>query len=138
MGFSLRRWRPIHLLGSWVAYWIVLAAVTLSPAIGAIRRLASAPRNTGQVSFGVGDGQFELTVIEAGKTIFDGRASLLATTLLVAGPPLLSWLLWMWTRPKRGERAPAGPGALGEGAWPGVPQDADRTRSHERRPEQES
>lgn len=137
MRLSLRRWRPIHLLGSWVAYWIVLAAVTLRPAIGAIRRLSRAPGNTGQASFSFGDGQFTLTVLEQGKTLYDGHASLLATTLLVAGPPLLTWFLWMWTRPKCGTQAPADPAALGEGAWQGVPRDADRTRADARRAEGE-
>lgn len=137
MGFSLRRWRPIHLLGSWVAYWVVLAAVTLSPAIGATRRLASAPENRGRVTFGFGDGQFELKVVEAGETLFNGHASLLETTLLVAGPPLLLWIFWMLTRPKRGEQAFTEPAALGEGPWQGAPRDGDRMRSDARRPENE-
>lgn len=134
MGFSLRRWRPIHLLGSWVVYWIALATVALTPAVGAVRRLASSPENRGTVDFGYDDGQLHLKVVESGETLYTGHASLLTTTLLIAGPPLLLWLVWLLTRPKRGAAEAAERAALGEGPWQGVPEDADAVRSGVRRP----
>ena len=36
--FSFARWRPRHLLLSWIAYWFVLGLVTVGPAIPAIWR----------------------------------------------------------------------------------------------------
>lgn len=65
MSFSLRSFRPRHLLLSWCAYWLALVLVTVGPAL------------------------------LAGKTTWAGSISILTLVLLVAGPPLVLWFFWL-------------------------------------------
>ena len=92
--FSLRRWRPRHLLLAWCAYWIGLVLVTLWPAITALWRM-SRPGRHGTASAGFGDGVVSATISDAGLTMWSGSISFLALSLLVAIPPLLLWLSWL-------------------------------------------
>ena len=94
MIFSLRRWRPRHLLMSWLAYWIAALLVLLWPVIKAGYRFSQDPENHGSINVGFGDAGFTAKVANGGDTIFNGSMSLLALTLLLAGPPLLLWLAW--------------------------------------------
>jgi hypothetical protein len=89
----LRRWRPRHLLASWLAYWLLLIVVTLGGAILAAWRVTHLPDGHGNISANFGDGVFSLIVSEGTKTIWQGSASLISIALLVAGPPLLLWFL---------------------------------------------
>jgi hypothetical protein len=88
------------LLAAWIAYWVVLIGVALGPAIAAIWRATHAGTGQGDVTLDFGNGAFSLIVKLAGKTIYSGAASLLSIALLVAGPPLVLWLLWVMRRPQ--------------------------------------
>ena len=99
--FSLERWRPKHLLAAWVAWWAGLVGVTLGSAIVSIVRVTGDAAGKGSVNAGYGDGAFTLDVIDAGTTAWSGTASLTSVVLWVAGPPLLLWLAWLFTRPRR-------------------------------------
>src|SRR6476620_8519301 len=86
------------LIGGWAAYWAVIAAVKLGPAAAAIYRATQGPEGQGSFSLNFGNGGFTLTVIERGVTTFTGTASLLSIALWVAGPPLVSWIVWAMKR----------------------------------------
>jgi hypothetical protein len=105
VSFSLRRWRPRHLLLAWVGYWIVLALVTLRPAIAAFWRLTSDPDGHGTVDASVGDGILSLSVKDPGGVVWQGSASVMSIVLWFAGPPLLLFLLWLAVRPRATEPA---------------------------------
>ena len=98
---SLRSWSAGKLFASWIGYWILLIAIGLGPAMGAIWRATRAAPGTGSVNVSFGDGAFSLNVIRAGGTLYSGSIHLLPLTLLVAGPPLVLWLLWFASRSKR-------------------------------------
>ena len=97
----LRSWSAGKLFVSWIAYWVLLIAVGLGPAIAAIWRVSQAAKDQGSVALSFGDGSFSLKAINAGVTLYSGSIHLLPLTLLVAGPPLLLWLAWFASRAKR-------------------------------------
>jgi hypothetical protein len=103
VAFSLRRWRPHHLLLAWVVYWIVALVVALRSGIAAIWRVTSDPDAHGSISAGVTDGIFSLTVSEPSGVVWQGSASMMSILLWFAGPPLLLFLLWLAVRPRAGE-----------------------------------
>jgi hypothetical protein len=99
VGDWLTKWRARHLLAAWGVYWLTLAAVSLGPALPAIRR-ATSGEAPGSVTGAGGDGGLTLTVTEHGTTLWSGSASVLAVVLWIAGPPLLLWLAWLMKRPR--------------------------------------
>ena len=103
MAFSLRRWRPHHLLLAWVVYWIVALIVALRSGIAAIWRVTTDPDAHGSISAGVTDGILSLTVSEPSGVVWQGSASMMSILLWFAGPPLLLFLLWLAVRPRAGE-----------------------------------
>ncbi|HYD51021.1 MAG TPA: hypothetical protein VEA99_00285 [Gemmatimonadaceae bacterium] len=132
MRFSLRHWRAPHLLGAWIAYWLGLAAVQLGPLVRQVRRVMRGPEGTGSFNLGFSDSGFEALVREHGRVIFDGGAGWSTFALAVAGPPLLLWLAWLASRPRR-DHAGAGRDALGAGPWSGVESPPLRERDRVRR-----
>lgn len=101
MAGFFRRLRPRDLFASWAVYWLLLS-LQLAPAVSAIWR-ATHSADKGSVTASVGDWTLSLTVNIAGQTIWSGSRHMLALALLVAGPPLALWLLWVSQRPKRVE-----------------------------------
>jgi hypothetical protein len=95
MKLSLRSWHPRHLLAAWCAYWAGLALVTLWPAIAAGWRMSQQPHGKGSVLGSFGDGAFSATIVESGKTTWAGSITAVHLALLIAGPPLLLWLIWL-------------------------------------------
>ena len=95
--FSLSRWRAKHLLGAWVAYWIALFAVTLSPAVVATIRAVSGPAGHGKIDVS-SDGGSLVAHITGDGVAWSGSTSLASIALWIAGPPLLLWLVWLVTR----------------------------------------
>ena len=95
MRLSPRRWRPRQLLLTWVAYWVALTLVTLGPAIAAVLRMSQLASGHGGVSAGFADGVMSLTITETGVTTWTGSVSFLSLVLLLTGPPLLIWLVWL-------------------------------------------
>ena len=127
----MSRWRPKHLLLSWVAYWVGATVVKLSRAFVAASRIARV-NGQGTMSANYGDKGLELTITDAGATVWHVATPLWALALWIAGPPLLLWLVWLITRERpdhvlltTAERevafgTPRGVRALGEGAAPDV------------------
>ena len=95
---SLSRWRPIHLLLGWCAYWSALLIIALGPAVPAILR-ATAPNAKGEINASLGDTGFVLTVKEAGKITWSGSIHVLTAALWIGIPPLVLWALWLRARP---------------------------------------
>lgn len=95
---SLRRWRPLHLLGAWCAYWVVLASVGLGPALIAQLRVVRRPGTSETISASVHDGLFSASLSHGGSTVWSGSIHVLALALWVAGPPLALWLVWLAAR----------------------------------------
>lgn len=83
-----------HLVASWVGYWAVLAAVTLTPAAIALWKVS---RNgaKGDASVALGDAGLRATISLGGVTQWDHTVSLVTFVLYVAGPPLLLWAAWL-------------------------------------------
>ena len=139
MRLSLRHWRPRHLLLAWVAYWIALVAVRLGDALLALRRVTALPEGRGSFSITYDEG-FRMTVVDSGRTVWSGAASLGELALWIAGPPLVLFVLWLLARPRPGAAttAEATPAALGpppfEGVPPADPIDRDATRVGRRAP----
>ena len=102
---GLGQWKPRHLLAAWSAYWAGLALVTLGPAALAILRVTVPEGAKGSVSANLGDAGFQLLVKSGEVTTYLGQASVTSVALWIAAPPLLMWLAWLATRPKRGHEA---------------------------------
>jgi hypothetical protein len=100
---ALGQWRPRHLLGAWTAYWAGVVLVTLGPAMAAMWKVVVPQGQHGSVNAGFGDSGLTLTIINSGTTIWYGSTRLGTAALWLAGPPLLLWLSWMRTRPRRPE-----------------------------------
>ncbi|MGH7712843.1 MAG: hypothetical protein ACREOG_16250 [Gemmatimonadaceae bacterium] len=96
--FSLRRWRPRHLLLAWTTYWLGLGLVALGPAVPAVMR-ATRASDGGSISASMGDGGIVVSVVHQGATLWSGTASLTALVLWIAGPPVALWLAWLMRRP---------------------------------------
>jgi len=122
MGFSLRNWKPGHLLLGWATYWVGLAAVTLSPAIRATWRATHLPDGHGSISAGFGNTTLSYSVIENGVKTLEMSAPVSTLLLWIAGPPLLLWLIWVLVRERphaqRTFAARADTPALSEGSPP--------------------
>jgi hypothetical protein len=109
VALSLRNWRPRHLLLAWVGYWIVALLFALRSAIAPIWRVTTDPDAHGNISAGVTDGTFSMTVADSTGVIWQGTASLMSILLWFAGPPLLLFLLWLAARPRAAEPALSAP-----------------------------
>jgi hypothetical protein len=97
---ALRRWRASHLFLAWGTWWAGLALVTLTPAIRAANRLAG-PGQHGTASVGYADGTLSMKITDVGQTLWSSAIDIGTLALWFAGPPLLLWLLWFATRPRR-------------------------------------
>jgi hypothetical protein len=98
----LRSWSAGKLFASWIGYWILLIGIGLGPALIAMWRATQAGQDQGNVSVSFGNGGFNLSVLERGATTYSGSIHALPLALLIAGPPLALWLLWLTSRSKRG------------------------------------
>ncbi|HEY7408023.1 MAG TPA: hypothetical protein VH638_07130 [Gemmatimonadaceae bacterium] len=103
MAFSLRRWRPRHLLLAWGTYWVLALLFALRSAIASIWRVTTDPEAHGSISAGVSDGILTLTVTEGARVAWERSASVMSIVLWAAGPPLLLFLLWLAVRPRAAE-----------------------------------
>jgi hypothetical protein len=130
----LDRWRPKHLAMSWAVYWLGLGAVKLGPAILTAWRLTrAADTDQNAISFAVGNTTMNLSMTEAGRTVYSGSASLTEIALWIAVPPVLLLVAWLFRRSPRGDSILAPAPAhfeLGSGLPKGV---ADREVPHVRR-----
>ena len=95
MKLSLRSWRARHLLAAWCAYWSGLAVITLWPAIAAGWRISQQIHGQGSVSGSFGDNGISAIISESGKTTWTGSISVVHLALLIAGPPLVLWMIWL-------------------------------------------
>lgn len=99
MKFSIREWRPAHLFGAWITYWVMLAGVTLARPLQLLLRLR------GSDLHGTASAHFDNGVISAhvgvGDAVWDASVHLGTMFGWLAGPPLVIWLVFMATRPSR-------------------------------------
>ena len=84
----------VRLLASWIAWWLILVAWKLGPAIPALLRVSQeGAKGSANVSFG--DGGFTATITEGTTTAWEGHISFIALVLLAGVPPLILWALWL-------------------------------------------
>ena len=131
----LSRWRPAHLITAWVAYWVGLAAVTLTPTVMAIVHGTRLPKDAAAVSASFSNTVLSITVSEFGKVTHAATASMLQVSLWVGLPPLLLYVAWLSARP----RARPAPAQLGEPPLDGFPRPdaaprASSSSTHSRAP----
>jgi len=101
MRFSPRNWSTKQLLLSWCAYWLVLGAATLEPALAILARVSGAGAH-GDAGLSYDDGLLKLTVRSTDSgAMWTGAIHFTSLIFWLFGPPLLLWLLWAVTRPRR-------------------------------------
>jgi threonine/homoserine/homoserine lactone efflux protein len=86
---------------SWLIYWLGLAAFVLGPGILAASIVTRGPKDSSSAGISVGDHGISMSVTGAGAEVWGVKMGWPTLALLVAGPPLLLWGLWLW----RSERA---------------------------------
>jgi hypothetical protein len=137
---SLSKWKPKHLLLSWVAYWVALTAVTLGPAIAAAWRISRVPTGA-SISASINNTVLNLSMTANDATVWAASASLPVISLWIVGPPLLIWIAWLMRRPRgntdvaRGLASSAAPLEIAGGMPPdaGVRASGGEERVGERR-----
>lgn len=95
----LRRVKARDLFIAWAGYWLVLS-LQLIPLVSAISRATHAGEGKGEVTASFGDWVFSLAVKVGGQTTYTASRHMLGLALLIAGPPLALWLLWVGVRPR--------------------------------------
>ncbi len=135
--FAFRKWGLHHLLGSWVVYWVGLAAVTLGPFAPTAWRISRLQAGRSDISAALGDGRLKLSATVDGATVWAGSAGLGATVAWIVVPPLLLWVMWLVAQTRARGRAP---GSADEGAYlgaapfePGTPEARSRDASEIRK-----
>jgi hypothetical protein len=111
--FSLRRWRPGHLLLAWGTYWVGLVAATLGPAVPALLRATGAEDDQGSISINAGDG-LRFLVTEKGTTLWSLTATASEAMIWLIGPPLVLWLAWLIAGRRGRDDAIRAPGQFAE------------------------
>ena len=92
----MKRRRIGWLLGSWVAYWAVLFAVKLGPAVAAIWRAThSTSANDNNVTVNMSNLVLNLGVIEHGVATYSGSIHIGALAAWIAVVPLAIWVAWL-------------------------------------------
>lgn len=97
----LRNWRPQHLLGAWTTYWVGLVGVTLGPAMLKIWQVTQNDAAKSSVTAGFDGGNLRLDVLTGTTPVWAGTASVMSVAMLIAIPPLLLWVVWLFARPAR-------------------------------------
>ncbi len=95
---SKRRFGLIPLISGWTVYWVGLAAATLSTPARLLWRIARGPTGESTVSAGLNNGVLDASVAQRGEVLWSGDISVIALTLWIAGPPLLMWAVWLYSR----------------------------------------
>ena len=95
-----RRFRVRTLLLAWSTYWLALIAVGLSPAIAAIWRMSQLPHGNGNVNASFNDGVLTANVLQNGVPTWTGSISFLGLALLLALPPLVMWVFFLFAAPR--------------------------------------
>lgn len=108
MRFSPRNWGTSTLLLSWCAYWVALGVATLRPALESIAHVSRSGVHRGAV-VSLNGGLINLTVYRSDGPAWTDAVHFTTLVMWVFGPPLLLWVLWAVTRPRRDavrDRAP--------------------------------
>lgn len=104
---TVRRWSVGRLVAAWMAYWAVLALVTLGPALRAAWHATHLPETArSSVDLSMGSGAFSLVIKEHGAATWSGSVGVLPLCLWIAVVPLAMWAVWLAVR---GRGTPAEP-----------------------------
>jgi hypothetical protein len=128
MSRSFNRWRPSHLLGAWVVYWLGLAAVSVRDVVSAGFR---ATQSGGSITGGLSNSELGITVAQqAGETV-KWAVPVSAVSAWVVIPPMVLWAVWLVSRKRAAadERRDLAAGAP-RGGWQevGAPLAHDATK----------
>jgi hypothetical protein len=134
--FRLERWKAGALLGTWAAYWAALVGVTIGPGLLAAWRLTRQSGSHGNMSASVDGSRLLLNVNDVGGAggVWTFNTSITAALAWIAGPPLVLWLVWLVSRPRRQVPPSADVAMLDAGRVPTAPDDSPRPERVERRP----
>lgn len=119
-----RRWGVNRLVGAWVAYWILLLAVSLRGMVMAFWRMRQSGGH-GSASVGIDDGRLEATVRDGSHVLWHGAVDFTTLALWLAVPPLVLLVLWLVLQPRGAADGVAGANLRGP-AWPRELRDGQR------------
>jgi hypothetical protein len=97
---SLRRWRAPHLLGAWIAYWVLLALVALGKPLTLMRQVGALPKGRSSANLGFGDQGFTGKIVADGATLWETNVPVGTVVAWIVIPPLLVWVAWLLSRPR--------------------------------------
>jgi len=101
--FRLERWSAAALFGTWVAWWAALIGVTIGPGLLRAIRVMRLPGTHGTASASFENSHLLFKVVDgagpAGTWTFN--TSFGTALAWIAVPPLVLWLLWIVSRPRR-------------------------------------
>jgi LmbE family N-acetylglucosaminyl deacetylase len=125
---GLQRWKAGTLLGAWIAYWVALIGVSIGPGLLEAWRLTRGPDPHLTMSASFDAGRLLLTVKNAVGTSggWSLDASIANVLAWIAVPPLLLWVLWLVSRPRRGA-LPAGGAPLLDAPRPVMQEPQEKT-----------
>lgn len=122
------RWKPKHLLGAWVIYWLGLATSVLWRPVWLFLGF-EADHGTASVSGGLTNLDLGVTLTLNDAQVWSLTAPAWEWTFWLVGPPLLLWALWLKARPSRralGDRSANAALKEGTGAAEPLLQSRDR------------
>lgn len=101
--FGLQRWKAGTLLAAWVAWWVALVGVTVGPGLLRAWRLTREAGSHGTMLASIDGSKLLLRINDAGRGsgVWSFETSLAIALAWIAGPPLVLWLLWLVSRPRR-------------------------------------
>lgn len=110
------RWKVRHLVASWVGYWAVLAAATLTPAAIALWKV-SRDGAKGSANVSLGDAGLHAIISTATSTLWETTVPVTTVALALAAPPLVLWVCWLLSASTSRETVEGPPptGQLGRG-----------------------
>jgi hypothetical protein len=85
-----------------------LAFFTLWPAIAAGWRISQQAHGNASASAGFSNDIINATILDSGKTTWAGSITAVHLALLIAGPPLILWLIWLMRASRTNNAGEAG------------------------------
>jgi LmbE family N-acetylglucosaminyl deacetylase len=101
--FGLQRWKAGTLLGAWTAWWVALIGVSIGPGLLRAWQLTREEGTHGTMSISLDGSKLLLSIHDSGRAagVWSFESSVAVAVVWIAVPPLVLWLLWLLSRPRR-------------------------------------